>query len=120
MKTLIMSLVVSLFSFGAIADEITCMLKSGKQKTAVTMDLDTEYEEGIYSEYIYDLNFYMEVFCKNTNCEVVLTVNSGMAEDEVGQTGFQFRRDNGKKGLFREPLTNTPDGRKYTLSCRRN
>lgn len=120
MKTLIMSLVISLFSLGAIADEITCTLKSGKEKAAVTMDLDMEYEEGVYSEYIYDLNFYMEVFCKNTNCDVVLTINSSMVEDEVGQTSFQFRRGFGKKTVFRELLTDSPDKRNYVLYCRRS
>lgn len=112
---------VLLFAFSAVAaqaDTLTCTLSSGSKSTKTVLKLDAIPEDGVGSAGVYDLSYYLELSCDAAKCEGGVTFNSGMAEDEVGQTGFEFARDKRSRTVIDEPLEGAPDGRDYRFVCK--
>ncbi len=104
-------------SNSALADTVTCTLKSGDQATSANFSLGSPQEDYVSANGVHDLNFHMIAECKNETCAVDITIDSSILEDEAGSTGFEFQRSGPAREIFREPIENAPDGRTYELSC---
>ncbi len=103
----------------AFADSLICKLQSGSQSASVTLDLNDQStsQDGDYTNSVYDLNIHVLAECSARACGGTITVNSGTLEDEYNQLGYSFNRGKKDGVVLRETLTNTPDMRRYSISC---
>ncbi len=106
-------------SCDAMADAIECKLQSGSDTAVVRLSLTnrTKASEGLGSDGVFDLSFWLQADCTARKCNVNYTLNSSSVEDEVGQAAFNFSRGRRVGPIYSEPLTNAPDCRAYTFSC---
>lgn len=105
-------------SNSALADTVTCTLKSGDQATSANFSLvGSQQEDYVSANGIHDLNFHMIAECKNETCAVDIIIDSSILRDEAGSTGFEFQRSGPSREIFREPVENAPDGLLYEISC---
>lgn len=101
------------------AKTLECSLTSGTTTSKpVTLNLEDEaaMDEGAASEVVFDLSFYLQASCSEGVCSANATIDSVKVEDEVGQLAFDFNKSQ-TGNIFKEELTDAPDGLSYSLSC---
>ena len=111
---------LAMLSFASAARaDLVCTLSSGEEKTSVYLDLSDvkAATEGLQSDNVFDLAFYLEVPCQGDACDASITITSSILEDEAGQTGFSFNKSTDKGVVFTDKLTGAPDKKKYSISC---
>ncbi len=112
---------IFLGSSAVYADSVSCTLKSGRKSGTATLDLNKSMGDyAMLEESVYDLGFNFVVGCEAKDCETSITIDSGILEDEAGSTGFSFERSGESREIFREPIENAPDKRKYEIFCNYN
>jgi hypothetical protein len=118
---LVFSISLLLILSNTFAENLVCTLQSGAEKTSVVAPF-AELEEG-YGEFfdengVQDLSFDMVLECSEKTCVADIIIYSQILEDEAGSTGFEFSSTPSSKGkVFTDKITNTPDGKDYTLYC---
>lgn len=102
-----------------LPSKLSCTIHHGVQKSSVVLSLDdvAEMEEGITSEYVEDLNFFLSASCEKNECRAALIINSLIVEGELALDGFEFDKIK-KQTVFNEDLIDAPDRQEYLLTCK--
>lgn len=110
------------FSTQAFASgpNLTCTLSSGDVSGTLSVPIafDGEYIEGWLEGGVKDLSFSIDGECYEGSCSIGVVIDSQIAEDEVGSTGFDFEPGEKEIVLVDEALTGAPDGEDYHFSCK--
>jgi hypothetical protein len=119
MKALIFAW-IALSTSASFAENVTCTLASENQKSVAITNLESQLGEYVVADSPFDLSFNQLVECEESTCDVYITIDSSLAEDEVGSFGFQFERKSKSFEFFREPIESAPDGKLYEFFCAYN
>ncbi len=110
----------------AFADSISCtLIRDQDNETRLTAELELNnsdsLDEGVLaSNDTYDFSFHLSAGCtgeENPNCGAVITIYSGLIEDEFRNTGIDFQRSPIATTIFRESIQNKLENSSYQLTC---
>lgn len=116
MKIILSFLAAVAFSVPSFARTMTCVLTGPGGKVSAKQSVPAQYDDYAFSETIGDLSFNLANSCIKDECTGYLTIDSAMAQDEVGSTAFEFSKK-AEGHVYAEAVTNAPDKKPYKISC---